>query len=310
MQTFIYEQGVEPNCQIEEFPFFSLTNVNSIYTNETYHYGWTLTHNPSDVSGEEIQYFILDSENTGAFSHFVFEASIHMPMLFALKKQYPNCKVALKNRREFKKLFIDYHNFSWDDVVTFDEMQPKNRCFFHVYTSLNDKNIPVDFYKYSTQFFQSYEDVPSEKTLSLLYLPRGSKENHQGSTDRVYPIQDRLVQFVESLGGTVYWTDTTQKLEDQIKIVRSAKIILCDYGSNLWVNGNFAKDSLILCMNIGWNHHMMFPAFKFLYESILQKNTYIEVRANHGEEQGGKNLVYFPEEMLFSYIIMALQKTN
>jgi hypothetical protein len=308
MQTIVYEEGVAPNTQIGDYSFYSLQNVASIKTDETYHYGWTLTYNPSDLSGDMTRYFILDSENTGAFSHFVFEASIHLPMFRALKEKYPECKIALKNRRGFKKLFLDYSGVSWDDVVTFEELHPSNECFFHVYTSLNDKNVPPDYYTLSKHYLNSYASIPCDKTIKLLYLPRGSKENHQGSTDRTYPLQEELVKFVESVGGTVYWTDTTETLEDQIRIVRSAQIILCDYGSNLWVNGNFAKNSLIICMNIGWMHHTIYPAFKFLYDSILETNKYIEIRANHGETVDSKNLVYFPEQQVFTYILMALQQ--
>jgi hypothetical protein len=96
---------------------------------------------------------------------------------------------------------------------------------------------------------------------------------------------DDLKEFVKNLGGTVYETDTTVSLIDQIRLVKSAETIILDYGSNLWVNGFFSRKSQIVCMNIGWNHHNLFPSLRHIWEKIHTTSNVTLIYAHPSEQK-------------------------
>jgi hypothetical protein len=126
-------------------------------------------------------------------------------------------------------------------------------------------------------FKELFSSIPHTKTIPFLYLPRGLKENMTGTNDRKYHVQPILKELIVSMGGVVYETDNTTDLSEQIAMVRSSKYIILDYGSSLWVNGLFASDSRIICLNVGWAQHLQFPSLEFIYNKILEKNTFKEV---------------------------------
>jgi hypothetical protein len=97
----------------------------------------------------------------------------------------------------------------------------------------------------------------------------------------MYNIQDNLKKLVLDLSGVVYETDKTTRLDEQISIVSRANIIILDYGSNLWVNGCFANNSVILCLNIGWQQHKLFPSLEFIWNYICSQNRITEIFADY-----------------------------
>jgi hypothetical protein len=269
----------------EEPRFFS--NVTGYYGQETEdRYGWQITYDSwldEPTPGKSL-YFILDSMNHNAFCHWVYENATWIPLFQRIRQRYPSCKLVLEERKQYKDLFLDFYTIPSDCVCLKKDIDPENSCFFHAYTSLNDPSIPSIYFNHIIEFQERIYGLSVDKTIPILYLPRGTKENLQGPNNRTYNIQDELKDYVRSIGGTVYETDITLHLEDQIRLVKSAKILLLDYGSNLWVNGLFAHESQILCLNIGWQHHSQFLSLHYIWNQIHQTNTVTQVYAYPSEQ--------------------------
>lgn len=232
-------------------------------------------------------YFILDSSNHAAFSHWVYENATWLPYFLEIQQRYPSCRLVLKQMKTYKQLYADFYGVSRDCMVVAPPLEKENFCFFHSYTSLNDKAIPDIYHKNLLHYQKRLEILfeQKEKKIPLLYLPRGSKENFLGANNRTYDIQTDLKQHVLNMGGTVYETDTTTDLHTQIQLIQNAKIILLDYGSNLWVNGFFARNSKIICLNIGWNQHSQYPSLEILWKAIQETNTISQVFAYTSNEK-------------------------
>ncbi len=255
-------------------------------------YAWQITYEAhvDKPSPEKPIYFILDSMNHSAFCHWVYENALWLPLFQKIKKEYPSCKLVLEDQKQYKQLFFDFYSIPKDCICLHKDIESENTCVFHAYTSLNDPSIPFVYYKYLQDFKENIDSIPVDKTVSILYLPRGTKENLQGPNNRSYNIQEQLKEILTVSGGTVYETDKTNRLEDQIRLVKSAKIILLDYGSNLWVNGLFAQSSQILCLNIGWQHHFQFPSLNHIWNQIHKTNKVTQVFA-YPSEQTAENTV-------------------
>jgi hypothetical protein len=269
----------------EELRLFS--NVSQYNGKETEaSYGWEITSDScldEPIPGKPL-YFILDSMNHNAFCHWVYENATWLPLFQKIKKDYPSCKLVLEDYKQYKQLFLDFYTIPSDCVCLHKDIEPENACFFHAYTSLNDPSIPSVYYKHLEEFQQHIHKISVDKSIPIVYLPRGTKENLQGPNNRTYNIQEQLKEIIKAFGGTVYETDRTLHLEDQIRLVKSAKIILLDYGSNLWVNGLFAQDSQILCLNIGWQHHSQFPSLEYIWNEIHRTNKVTQVYAYPSEQ--------------------------
>ena len=72
--------------------------------------------------------------------------------------------------------------------------------------------------------------------------------------------------------AVIYDTDTTSSMRDQIELVRSARVLLVDYGSSLLVNGFFCQDSHIYVLGDFDHIHCKNPKPYFLLQDTLQRN--------------------------------------
>lgn len=274
---------ITDSIKSEEYKCFK--NVLHYKCNEEPLYNYTIECDCEEYpnSKSENIYFILETPNHEAFSHWVYENSTWLPLFLLLKKRYPSCLLVIERMKDFKKLFFEKYRIPDNSIVLRDTMKEDNYCFFHTYTSLNDKEIPEIYYKNVSNYFTQLPSKPFTKEISILYLPRGTKENLQGPNNRLYNIQDDVKRLVNELGGVIYETDKTTLLDQQIDIVRKSKVILLDYGSNLWVNGCFAEDSVILCLNIGWEHHLLFPSLGYVWNHIESLNVIKQIYAENKE---------------------------
>ncbi len=270
-------------------PIRCFQNVSEYKALEGPSYCWSIIYESESYPTETDSsiYFILDGGNHAAFSHWVYESSTWLPMFLDIQKRYPSCRLVLKQTKTYKYLFLKLYGISDECVLVEPELEPKNFCFFHSYTSLNDTSLPDAYYTNLLRYEKLIESLSIEdkKDIPLLYLPRGTKENFVGPNNRSYGIQKDLKEFVLTIGGTVYETDTTADLTHQMQMIRRAKVILLDYGSNLWVNGLFAKHSKLICLNLGWNQHTQYPSLAVLWEKIQQTNTITQIFAYPSDEK-------------------------
>jgi hypothetical protein len=300
-------------CKEEVIQCFSnVSHFRNLEHKEPQEFVWEITYDektlPKDTSVPI--YFILDSFNHDAFSHWVYENAVWLGAFVQLQKAYPSMRIVIQKWKESKKLYFNYYNIPLDRVCLQSEMEPKNYCFFHTYTSFNDKQIPSIYFHNLMNYKTKIDSLDVTKKIPLLYLPRGTKENLLGFNNRMYNVQDDLKLFVKQLGGTVYETDSTKNLNDQIQIVKESSIILLDYGSNLWVNGVFAENSHIICLNIGWHQHPQYPSMGALWDLIHRKNTLNQIFAYTAEKNNGSDIpvVSFHMPAIVQEIMAALSK--
>ena len=164
-------------------------NVSSIsYIGDGTLYGWDIIRNPSTTDSTNY-YYILDTINENAFSHWVYESAVFIPEYIELLKRYPKCKIVIRKEKGYKLLFFKYYNVPLDNICLFEDISDNNTCFFHQYISLNDPNIPKRFQINILHFKELFSSIPHTKTIPFLYLPRGTKENMTGSNDRKYNVK-------------------------------------------------------------------------------------------------------------------------
>ena len=270
-------------------PLRSYENVTEYIPLEAPEFAWKITYEKEGLPQDNTKpiYFILDACNQTAFSHWVYESAIWLPFFIDLQKHFSNCYVVIEDMRGFKKLYAKYYGISDNRLLQKKDMQKENFCFFHTYISLNDTSIPMMYYQTMLEYKRKVDTihVSKIKDIPLLYLPRGTKENLLGPNNRSYNIQEDLKEYIKQMGGTVYETDKTENLEDQIQLVKRARVIVLDYGSNLWVNGYFAENSKIISLNIGWHQHPNFPSFGFVWNEIHKTNTVLQIFAYPSDEK-------------------------
>lgn len=270
----------------------SIQNVTSVVCQEEEKFGWKkgygyqvfsmdLSMNPTGV------YFLLDTHNQNAFAHWVFENFVYLPMYREVKEKYPSCKILLYESKDYKYMFLRGAGIPIEDIVEAKDIDfqyqtlckeaieertiEPNLVFFHPYASFNGQPVGEYHLQYISHYLHTIQRMPKEKTIPILYLPRGEKENFAGM-DRRYVIQGQCKEYVKQLGGTIFETDTNIDYHKQVELVRSAKVILCDYGSNLWVNGFFSENAHIVFLNIGWHQQDNLPYYGILYNLIQNQN--------------------------------------
>lgn len=280
MTTTIIEKCLDPHIKCYE-------NVTDYTPLETPDFAWKITYERESPPFNNIKpiYFILDSLNQGAFSHWVYENATWLPFFVYLQEQFTNVFIVIEDMKSFKKLYLRYYGIAEEKLCLHKDMQKENYCFFHTYISLNDKSIPSIYFQNMIDYKSKVDTIKREKDITLLYLPRGTKENLLGPNNRTYSIQKDLKEFIRQTGGVVYETDNTENLEEQISLVKRAKVIVLDYGSNLWVNGYFAENSKIICMNIGWHQHLTFPSCAFMWNEIHKTNSVYQIFAYPSDEK-------------------------
>lgn len=303
---------------LQNHELIAVPNIVSIACQESKKYDWNRGYGYQVFSnakelGEHGTYFLMDTHNQNAFAHWIFENFVFLTMYWDIKKLYPGCKILLKERKGYKNLFLLGSGLKAEDIVDASQVDfqlqtlakepviiqatKPNLVFFHPYLSLNNHETQEYGISAIQSFHRQIKQLGKEKTINILYLPRGEKENFQG-LDRRYVIQDQCKRLVEENGGKVFYTDDNTDLMKQIEIVRSAKIILCDYGSNLWVNGFFSEDAHIVYLNIGWRQEEIFPYYAYLYHLIQSSNLSLHnMLATHQNDSVKPTLVYhsFPQ---------------
>jgi hypothetical protein len=105
-------------------------------------------------------------------------------------------------------------------------------------------------------------------------MPRQVKENYIGN-NRVYNTKDHeelIIRIDEN--NKILYTDSIEKLEDQIKIIQNSKTIIVTDGSPASVNILFSKNSdiIILNDNLIKKQVNIYEVYKYIFERIIEKN--------------------------------------
>jgi hypothetical protein len=222
---------------------------------------------------EKNNYYILewDPDSSSAFAHWVYECAVYIPYYLELKKKIPNLKIYVTNKKKFKDIFLEYLGVELNDIVYSIELP--NTCVFHEFISLG-LSFVSDEYKIILDNFLNYFPKKYEKENNILFMPRQVKENYIGN-NRVYNTKDHeeLIIGIDE-NNKILYTDTIEKLEDQIIMVQNSKTIIVTDGSPSSVNILFSKNSdiIILNDNLIKKQVNIYEVYKYIFERIIEKN--------------------------------------
>ena len=189
-------------------------------------------------------YLILDRDNeqSNAFGHWVLESCIFVLHYSELKKIYPTLKVVLKDKRDFKILFLKYLGIHINDIVY--SLEPNNTCIFPpcFYLGTTD-SLPGWHMNLIKDFMALFHKETIEKTIPFVLLPRQKKENYIGN-DRTFPTKE-IENYILDLDSSsvILNTDTITDLSEQINTIQRADIVVVTSGSPATVNSIFANNS-------------------------------------------------------------------
>lgn len=282
-----------PSFQIDDYKIFSVNNVSAIGITPRDCHGWDVEYSENSNQGEHMTFLYIDSAQAEAFAHWVFESAFYLPVFQKLKEKHPQIKLLSFLNKNYMKAMYAALNITEDDVV--HEIGSSNNTVFFPECSSLAIHEHCDLYmRHLKKFYQELTGgLPTPtKTLDILYLPRGTLENFKAN-DRTIPCQSQLVESLPQRfsNSLVYFTDSTKNMRDQIAIVRSASIIVLDYGSNLMFNGFFAENAKVLV--IGNNHRHMENPRPF--------------RAQKDSEERGVKYYYLPPHVSSFEVLNAIQ---
>jgi hypothetical protein len=267
----------EHNYIIVDFTKIFLVNNVIKYSIDNFN-TWVIEHSFSELESNSIQYyFIIDTTISEAFSHWVFESAIYLPLFKELKEIYPNLKLVLKEKRDFKTLFCNYFNITNDDIVY--EILSNNISLFPAPISCwNERSISSEYItlilKFRDFFLLKNEiDIKNENII----LPRQKKENFKGN-DRSYDFS-KLINKMQN-NSFILNTDAVEDLKYQIQAVQTSKNIFITEGSPFFVNGFFCtnKNIFIIDAYATLDQEHSYPKLKFVYDLIRNNNKVIVIK--------------------------------
>lgn len=287
----------ETNVTIGDASFLRVSQVRSIdyrvVVNEfTYRYEIDDSQNTKPSANVCM---VFETEYDEAFCHWVFESAIHLYAFQALKQQYPSAKLLIRSKRRYKELFLHRFQLTYDDVL-FD-LPSDNMCFFCPLYSLND--LSIDVTKFTPLFRQLFaglmaqvENVPI--AVPVLYLPRSKVENF-APNDRTIVSADQIRSWCSANGGVNLDVHEITDFREQIRVVKTAKSVVLDYGASFFVNGLLAANGSRLIVLGNMHQHTKYPAMTAIMTEILKKCSVAFV--NPSADSASDQLVFKVEEI-------------
>lgn len=205
-------------------------------------------------------FFLFETCSDASIGHWVFESAIFLIDFKNIKEQMIDCNIKIlvkKNpSRKYKKLFIDLFDIESDDILYIDNQNihgmslcyeniPINNCCitcpnisFVTKNAVNSEKI-IEFKnfilnKYSFDYIKKNENIFFRRCNEENYIPNDRKINY----NEVYKLLKNKKYIEYNAMNTIF-------LKDQLYLLSISKNVFLDYGSSLWVNGLFCKNSNI-----------------------------------------------------------------
>lgn len=247
-----------------------------------------------NLDNENINYFFLfETPFHDAFAHWIFESVIYIPYLKMIKQKInKNLKlvVNIKPTRNYKDLFFKLFDINKEDIFYIEELyegsQRKKNSFLPINNiciccrnlTLNNKNINIKHFEKLILNFKnnilnkSQELINIKKNIKYLFFPRNKLQNYK-SNDRINNY-DCVFKIIKNEKYTEYDTINTVNFLDQIKLILSTENLFLDYGSSLWVNGLFCKNTKIYAVN-NLNQHTVWKGWDVIIKIMENNNNKI-----------------------------------
>ena len=278
----IGENNVEPSFTIDDYKFDIQNGVSNIRVQHRDHYGWDIEYTEIDEVDIETYYYYIDGIYDTAFSHWIFESGIYLNIFNRLQEKYPSIKLLSFHTKMFKSISYEAYNIPQSCIVNHIENN-KNKVIFIKYGSLADHTNCEQFLAHVRKWHNYLIELRSmiTKDIDILYLPRSRNENYREISE-ISSIQQRLIPAMEQYPNTtILYTDDIKNIADQVEIIRRAKIIILNEGSNFLVNGFFAEDSHIIIIGghgPGGGYHFQNPRIALAcYDSVKRGSVHYHV---------------------------------
>lgn len=252
---------------MDDYKLTKHLNVKKYCLDYDTHDKWNIEYYDNKKCDDSNPFLIIDSKPLNAFAHWVYENAIFLPLFSELKRVYPNLKIVVLEKKNYKKLFLDFFKIYENDIY-YEDFPESNMCFFPEPICLNNKIINDNYKLYVDNLCDYFIPFRTEiKDINVVFLPRQKNENFK-SNDRSYDLNDLLENVKNILN-----TDGITKLEDQIIPISKSKNIILTDGSPLLVNGLFAYNSnIIVCDTITIWQAREYPRLKYIIDKHLIHN--------------------------------------
>lgn len=277
----IGENNSEPSFTIDDYKFDVQNGVTNIDVQHREHYGWDIEYKKIDDSEINTYYYYIDGIYDMAFSHWIFESGIYLNIFNKLQEKYPSIKLLSFKTKKFKSIVYKTYNILPSYIANHIESD-KNMIIFIKYGSLADHTNCEQFLthvrKWHNYLIESRPVII--KDIDVLYLPRSYNENYREISE-ISSIQQQLIPAMNQYPNTtILYTDHINNISDQVEMIRRAKIIILNEGSNFLVNGFFAEDSRIIILGgdgpVGY--HFQNPRIALVcYDSVKRGNTHYHI---------------------------------
>ncbi len=289
---------------IDDIEFKTHKNVKQYWfdlNNDT----WNFKYYDDNVNDSiEINYILLfENVYNSAFGHWIYDSAIFLEYFDKLNKKFNNklkIYTIAKPPRKYKKLLFDFFNINNENIIECKEeltgihrlsrnnkwMEEKNVvlpynniCITCPIINLNNTNMNTNLFKKRIIRFKNVildKSSKDKKYIENLFFPRNKKENlkYNDRTINYQPVH----KIIGDKPLITYNTLDTNNFIDQINMLINAKNVFLDYGSSLWVNGLFCKNSNIYVSNNLKQHLESFNYYKgflTLLELIKENNNII-----------------------------------
>lgn len=276
---------------IDDFKIYSVRNPRS-YVHVSFN-SWVIeTCNPETSNSCPINiYFAAETLYNDAFSHWVFETAIYLPLFKKLKVQYPDLKLYLKNMRQYKILFCKYFGIEPEDIVYTFDTSLQSKCYFpSPISALNDTCLNPKYVDYLNRFMDCFLDAENKEIYSVNIMPRQIKENYKGN-DRSISF-DVIIELTNTISNRIItMTDSIDNLQSQIDVVRCSKVNVFTDGSPFLVNGMFSHNKHIIvsgqmCTD---SQSINYLKLRYIRQKIINQNK--SVSFIHGQEDSVKKIM-------------------
>lgn len=270
------DNSIEKQHYQNKYTIFSVKNVVK-YDIENFN-TWTIDTSTIECDSNIQYYLIIDTFFHDALGHWVFESAIYLKLFLELKKDYPNLKVHLKEKKNYKEFFIQYFGIDRNDISY--KLESSNISIFPLPIScLNIKENNHLFQEYVDDLFKHFS-FTLEKEYDILLSPRGRLENYKNN-DRIVNTTDIENNLRNMSNTTIMYTDELKDLKTQVELVKKSKTAIITDGSPFMVNSMFAKNSkIILLGNMFKDQMKIYEKKYYIFQKICENNDVIIIHGS------------------------------
>jgi hypothetical protein len=247
-------------------------------------------------------YFFIDTLLDDALAHWLGESAVFLPLWVNLKREFPGIKLMLKpHPKSYKWETLELYGIGREHVV-FGPPFPhpcSNLVIFPPLILYNqwETDLPMVRNEWAAQveMFRRRSGVGGHCRAQprpaprLLLMPRGHKENYIGNdnlAERRNETEEAKIfsRAQQELGGELFYTDTANDLESQVRAVDASSVIVVIYGSALFFNEALARNATVIALG-DLGHHDIMNTFRAIHEYAQSFNNVVIVPKPYTADQ-------------------------